>query len=309
MNILLITTGGTIASVIGDGYIGVTSTGRLSVLEKYREIDKSVSFEVLSPINILSENIGVSDYKAIIDTFMNIDMKPYDGIIVTHGSDTLSYTSAMLGLLFSDIEKPIALVAADKPLQDEKSNGMDNFIAAVEIIRKGMNSVFVPYRNCDGVVYIHKATQILESSEFSDDFYSVKKPYAVFKNGEITLSDTSCEKDLTLKLKDADLSFRKKVMQIHPYPDIDYDRFDINSVKAVIHRSYHAGSVCCTDDSKSSVLSLIKRCKKANVPFYICGMKSKETDYQSLTLAKENGAKIMYDVSPACLYMKLMLEG
>lgn len=308
MKILLFTTGGTIASVIDDGVIDVKPQGKLLVLDKYAEIDKETEFEVMSPVNILSENVKLSDYKAIIEAFKEIDFDLYDGVIVTHGSDTLAYTSAMISLLYADVNKPVAIVAADKSLQDESSNGMDNFTAGIELIKQGLNGVYVPYRNGDGVTYIHYGQKLLESSVLSDDFYSVDGAFATFENGEIKKLNSG-ERLYSIDIKKADLSFSKKIMQIMPCPDFDYSRIDVKGLDAVLHRTYHAGSVCVNKEGSRCITHLIERCKAEDVPLYICGLKSGKANYYSMSSILSMGVKPLYDMSPACAYMKLMMEG
>ncbi len=308
MKILLITTGGTIASVIHSGVIDVTQHARLLVLEKYRAIDDKTQFDVISPVNILSENVRVSDYKAIVKAINNTDVKAYDGIIITHGSDTLAYTSALIGLLYEKLDIPIALVASDKPLEDERSNGMDNFICAVEIIKAKMCGVYVPYKNADGVMYIHYATNLLQSQMLSDDFYSVGGAYAVYEDGCISKSSYAKERP-KIDVDKADLNFNRTILQVSPYPALDYSRFDIDGLWAVLHTTYHAGTMCADKDDDTSVLSLIRRCKQKGVPFYVCGVYSGKSDYKSLDTVIGEGAIVLYDMSPACAYMKLLLEG
>lgn len=309
MKILLVTTGGTIASIIDDGVIDVSPQGKLLVLKKYREIDSDTQFEVVSPVNILSENITADDYKIIAKTMLSIDYDKYDGVIVTHGSDTLAYTSAMLGLLLSDIEKPVCVVAADKSLQDEKSNGMDNFVCAVQIVKSRKSGVFVPYRNADMVTYVHYALELFESSVLSDDFYSVGGACGEYKDNVLRFYDKQYEAE-TLKDKNKiDLSFSKKIIQVCPYPLLDYSRIDIEGADAVIHRTYHAGSVCANENDNTSVFSLVSRCQKANIPFYICGLTKGKDNYSSMNMTLKSNVIVLFGMSPACAFMKIMLEG
>ncbi len=309
MKILLVTTGGTIASIIDDGVIDVSPQGKLLVLKKYREIDNDTQFEIMSPVNILSENITADDYKIIAKTMLSIDYDKYDGVIVTHGSDTLAYTSAMLGLLLSDIEKPVCVVAADKSLQDEKSNGMDNFVAAVQVIKAQKNGVFVPYRNADMVTYIHIGTKLFESSVLSDDFYSVGGACGEYKDNVLRFYHKQYEAERLSYKSNIDLSFSKKIIQVCPYPLLDYSRIDIEGADAVIHRTYHAGSMCVNNDKNTSVLSLVARCKDKNIPFFICGLTSGKDNYFSMSSILKREVNVLFDMSPACAYMKVMLEG
>ena len=307
MKILLLTTGGTIASVIDDGVIDVTDSGRLLVLKKYKELDSDTQFDICSPINILSENICNDDYVAIAKTVLDIDFENYDGVIITHGSDTLAYTSALVGLLLCDTQIPVCLVAADKALEDERSNGMDNFIAAVKLIKTGAKGVFVPYRNSDNKVHIHYATKLFQSGILSDDFYSLGEEYSVFENGIFTKS-THSETE-RLDTSEIDLSFSKKIIQIMPYPQLDYTRIDTDGADAVLHHTYHAGSVCVNENKHLCALSFMNRCKEKNIPFYICGLKKDKSNYDSMSQVLENGAVPLFDMAPACAYMKIMLEG
>ena len=309
MKILLFTTGGTIASIIDDGVIDVKPQGKLLVLNKYAEIDLHTEFEVVSPVNILSENVKLSDYKAIIEAFKEIYFDLYDGVIVTHGSDTLAYTSAMLSLLYADINKPVAIVSADKSLQDSNSNGMDNFIAGVEIVKQRLNGVYVPYINGDGTIYIHYGQKLLESSVLSDDFYSVGGAFATFENGEIKKLGGGEQTLCSIDIQKADLSFSKKIMQVVPYPDLDYSRIDISGLDCVLHRTYHAGSVCANHEGSRCITTLINRCKAENVPIYICGLKRGKANYYSMSSILDKGVIPLFDMSPACVYMKLMMEG
>ncbi len=309
MKILLFTTGGTIASIIDDGVIDVKPQGKLLLLNKYAQIDKETDFTVLSPINILSENVRLSDYKTIVEEFKSVDFSPYDGIIVTHGSDTLAYTSALLGLLFSGINKPVCVVAADKSLQDKNSNGMDNFIAGIEVIKRGIKGVFVPYRNSNGVTYVHHAQHLFESDTLSDDFYSLGGAFAAYKDGEFKVIEKKESNFYTIDVEKADLSFSKKIMQVMPYPDLDYSRIDVSGLDAVLHRTYHAGSVSISEDKGRDISVLIEKCESENVPLYISGLKSGKANYYSMSSILDKGVKPLYDMAPACAYMKLMLEG
>lgn len=313
MKILLVTTGGTIGSVTKDNVIGVAEKSCALIVNKFKEKypqDKTV-FDVISPVNILSENMSKSVWEKIANTLLSADLSAYDGVIVTHGSDTLAYTASLLGLVLGE-SVPVAVVAADKPLDDEKSNGVANFTCAVDIIKNGTNGVFVPYRNCDGVTYIHYGVKLRESDVLSDDFFSVDTPFAVYDNGSILVLDKSTSKKLPqipdgVFTKHTPLKLDTDVLQILQYPSIDFNRYDIHNIPAVMLRLYHAGTACAEGEHDRCVQSLMKRCAQSGADLYLCSAKSGKSDYSSAYLLKSSGARVLYDVSPACAYMKLML--
>ena len=112
-NILLVLTGGTIGSVNNNGIIGTQKTG-CRILEMTEKYLSDFHFDVKQPLNILSENIDVRHWEKLLNFIYSQDISEYDGIIITHGSDTLSYSSAMLGIMLNGLKIPVAITAADK---------------------------------------------------------------------------------------------------------------------------------------------------------------------------------------------------
>lgn len=136
--ILVIGTGGTIGSVKDDN-IHLDSPFKILDYMNYDDVE----FECVSPFTVLSENMSLELWKQLADYIGSIDFSKYKGIIVLHGSDTLSFTGALLANLFYD--KPIVLVASDKPLEDKTANGFKNFENAFKYIQKGISKVYISY--------------------------------------------------------------------------------------------------------------------------------------------------------------------
>ena len=150
MKILLIMTGGTIGSAFDGGSIDVRPDGRSAVVDRYTAEHSDVLFDTVNPLNILSERVSADDFNILAKALYDIDDSNYDGVIVTAGSDTLAYLSAFVGLVLGGCALPVMIVAANKILTAPDSNGYENFCCAVELIKKGLRGVFVPYRNSDG---------------------------------------------------------------------------------------------------------------------------------------------------------------
>lgn len=164
--ILLVATGGTIACIRDEN---IHLDKPFKILD-YVNIE-NVQFDCASPFTILSENMDFAHWKLLIDYINNIDFTAYEGVIVLHGSDTLRFTGALLANAFSD--KPIVLVASDKPLEDETANGFLNFQSAVEGIVNGMDCVHISY---DGI-YSLKPYNELKNPCFSPKNILVISPY------------------------------------------------------------------------------------------------------------------------------------
>lgn len=189
MKICVIFTGGTIGSTLRDGYVNVNSKCSSVLLNQYPHI----CFEEKHPVSMLSENVSVEDLRKIIIAIRDAIEVGYDGIIVTHGTDTLCFTANVLSQVFANSPIPIALVSALLPLEDPKTNGFANFQGAVEFIRSfnecrqkvdlfseageskragNAPRVFVSFKNGEEECRIHDAAYLLEAEEVTGYMYS-----------------------------------------------------------------------------------------------------------------------------------------
>lgn len=106
-----------------------------------------MEFVTASPLTILSENLLPDDWKTIADCVRKRLTPDMAGVVITHGTDTLGYSAAALSFMLAGLPVPVALVSANLPLEDPRSNGTANFLAAVDFIRtEKLPGVFVFYR-------------------------------------------------------------------------------------------------------------------------------------------------------------------
>ena len=142
-NILMLGTGGTIASVpSADGLIpALDGSAMLQLVPELEEICTITCKEIL---NLDSSNLEPSHWqliaKAIAAEYAN-----YDGFVITHGTDTMAYTAAALSQMLHNCQKPVVLTGAQLPIQAEGSDAPANvyhaFLAATSPL-KGVALVF-----------------------------------------------------------------------------------------------------------------------------------------------------------------------
>lgn len=298
MKLLVITTGGTIGSSFDGQSVNVNPDCSTPVIEMYQKENTDAFFEVVSPLNILSESVEAKDLETLWMTLSKVDFSQYQGVILTCGSDTLAYLSAFVGLLF--FHRPIALVCANKILTAPDSNGYENFSAAVKILLSGFSEVFVPYRNSDGVMYIHSATE-LRQADFADDFYSLYQPYAVY-DGTIRERGDFVSHSVKEGIFTAEnpLRLQEKVKVISPYPLLDYGSIDVSDCKAALHLTYHSGTL---DSDKAKALME----KAGDTTVYLAPLKKGAKPYRTTADMLSLGMEPLYDISPECAYIKLLL--
>lgn len=298
MKLLILTTGGTIGSTF-DG-TAVDVAGACPAAEQYKTAHPDDGIEGRRVTDILSEEIALSDFERLAQAIYAVDTKVYGGVILTCGSDTLAYIAAFVGLLCADFDIPVMIVAANRVLSDPASNGYVNFDCAAELIRAGVRGVLVPYRNTDGVLYVHEATA-LRQADYGDDFLSLYgDAYAVF-DGALRERRAYRPERIPAGVFSPNNppGFTKKVLLIHPYPGMDYAAIHTEGYDAVLHAVYHSGTL----DAKS----YCAWAKSLQNPAYLCSLRSGQKPYRTTLSALGTGMRALYDTSPECAYMKLLL--
>ena len=143
-NILMIGTGGTIASEMGvDGL--TPELGPEQLLHYVPAISKLCHVECLSLFNLDSTNIRPEHWSAITRTLED-NYDRYDGFVISHGTDTMAYTAAALSYMVQGAKKPIIMTGAQKPINydstDSKMNLLDAFTCACSDELSGVAIVF-----------------------------------------------------------------------------------------------------------------------------------------------------------------------
>ena len=176
----IIHTGGTILSEAdSEGILSPAAGGISSAIRgilSYLSNKTFGGFEITekNPYSILSENLVPENWEQLITCIYE---EPESPIIITHGTDTLSWTAAFLAQILRNYKYPVFLIAANHPFDHSDSNGPDNLNAALSVIKDGYPpGVYVPYKNPgDREVTIHKGEQIVASPDFADFFCSAKQ--------------------------------------------------------------------------------------------------------------------------------------
>ena len=103
-------------------------------------------YEALPVLRQLDCNIDTWQFDPIIDSSdMNAGVwirladligqqyDKYDGFVVLHGTDTMSYTASALSFLLEDLSKPVIITGSQLPLGMIRTDGRENIISAIEI--------------------------------------------------------------------------------------------------------------------------------------------------------------------------------
>ena len=317
-NILVLFTGGTIGSTAAAGTIDISGGTPFKLLQLFQQQTpnhQDIHFTTRQPLQILSENLAPPAWKILIAALEAEHIEQFDGVIITHGTDTLAYTAAVLNFYFNSLNVPMLLVSSDYPLDDSRANGLANFGCAVEfILQKIQSGVFVPYRNQQQQkTLVHKASRLTCSPQLTGDFYSVQGNYFIeFENNcfsNLPVSTPTDEEINTLTSPAISARFCSRILMIKPYPGLDYSFFNLELVDAVLHDLYHSGTACTSTQwgENHSLLSFIKRCNDKNIPVYLAPAMQSSDAYQSTRALLDLGAEMIWNMSIESAYIKLML--
>ena len=169
--ILLLTTGGTIASLEGaDGL----EPHRSDVME--RELNQLRTYYDITVRDVMcldSSNIRPQEWKLIAESVFD-QRTSYDGIVVSHGTDTMAYSASAVTFMLPNINVPVVFTGSQLPLADILSDGPDNLRTAFAMAASGKPGVYLAF---DRKVMLGCRAVKVRASGFSA-FESVNARYA-----------------------------------------------------------------------------------------------------------------------------------
>lgn len=142
--ILMLTTGGTIASVITP-YGLIPTLNSEELLSYLPKLEEDIQINTRELYSIDSTNTR-PEHWLLIAKAVEAEYENYDGFVICHGTDTMAYTASALSYLIQNSPKPIVLTGAQKPIgmeiTDAKSNLRDSILYAADDNSCGVQIVF-----------------------------------------------------------------------------------------------------------------------------------------------------------------------
>ena len=181
-NILLLTTGGTIACAPGGEGL---EPQRSEVME--RELNQLRTYYDITVRDIIcldSSNITPEEWQLIARSIFET-RDGFDGIVVSHGTDTMAYTASAVTFMLPGIDLPVVFTGSQLPLTDMLSDGPDNLRTAFAMAASGKPGVFLAF---DRKVMLGCRAVKVRASGFSA-FESVNASYvATVSNRGLTVN-------------------------------------------------------------------------------------------------------------------------
>lgn len=310
-SILLIYTGGTIGMMqdVRTGELKPFNfkalTKQIPELEKFDIELSSISFKHPIDSSNMHPRVWIELATIIKDNYAK-----YDGFVILHGSDTMSYTASALSFMLENLAKPIILTGSQLPIGIIRTDGKENLITAIEIAAAQKNNKPIVTEVCIYFEYkLHRGNRTYKyNSAHFDAFKSPNYPALAEAGVDIQYNQTALLKPSKKALAvHTQLENDIAVLKLFPglSKKITLSILNTADIKAVIMETFGAGNASTeewfiqalkTAIDKGIIIYNVTQCAEGKV---IQGMY--ETSSQLKKIGVVNGFDITFESAIAKL--------
>lgn len=268
-NILLIYTGGTI------GMIKHADTGALkafdfsNLLKQIPELKlldcqiQTISFEVPIDSSNMNPQYWIQIAEIIEENYDN-----FDGFVVLHGSDTMSYSASALSFMLENLTKPVIFTGSQLPIGDLRTDAKENLITSIQMASLHYHGkpvikevgLYFEYK-----LYRGNRTTKLNAEHF-EAFESMNYPDLAESGVHLKVSKEHLFKPNSRKKLVVHKKFENNIALIKIFPGISKPvmecMFSSPHIKGIILETYGAGNT--TTDTW--FIELLKKTIKNGIP-------------------------------------------
>jgi L-asparaginase len=311
--ILLLYTGGTI------GMVKDSLTGALKAFDFKKLLDNIPELHLLDceiatvslkePID--SSNMNIQHWQNIASLIEENYIK-YDGFVVLHGSDTMSYSASALSFMLENISKPVIFTGSQLPIGDLRTDAKENLITAIQIAslqEKGKPSIqevclYFEYKLYRG----NRTTKI--SAEHFNAFSSPNFPDLAESGVHLKVNKGVLLKNNNRKKVSFNKNFEENVLVLKLFPGISQSILsailEIPNLKGVVLETYGSGNApneeWFIEELKTAIINNIH---VVNVTQCTTG-EVNMGKYETSTKLKDIGVISGFDITTEAAITKLM---
>lgn len=228
-DVSFIATGGTIGTHVDYRTGGVYMIRKPEeIIATTPELENIVNIKVVhSPFTLASEDMNHTHWAQLAEIIAKELNKGRRGAIVTHGTDTLHFTSAALSFMLKNLSKPVAVVGAQRSPDRGSFDGRMNLICSGYFTghsKIGEVAIVMHATTNDDFCYAHRGTKVRKMhTSRRDAFRSINDmPLAkIWPNGKIEVMNNNHRIFDDEKKVVADTAFEPKVALVKAYPGSD----------------------------------------------------------------------------------------
>ncbi|WP_299271827.1 asparaginase [uncultured Psychroserpens sp.] len=312
-NILLVYTGGTI------GMIKNAETGALKAFDFKNLLKNIPELKLLDcDIETLSFNEPIDSsnmspkYWIQIAEIIESHYDRFDGFVVLHGSDTMSYSASALSFMFENLAKPIIFTGSQLPIGDLRTDAKENLITSIQMASLQKNGkpvikevgLYFEYKLYRG----NRTTKI--NAEHFEAFESLNYPHLAESGVHLKVEYDDLYKPNTRKKLVVHKQFETDIILIKMFPGISEAMlkplFECDDVKGIVIETYGAGNTT----TEMWFLNMLKKTTKRGIPIVnvtqCSGGSVLMGQYETSTQLKSLGVISGKDITTEAALAKLM---
>ncbi|MEM5794089.1 MAG: Glu-tRNA(Gln) amidotransferase subunit GatD [Candidatus Aenigmatarchaeota archaeon] len=316
--ISILGTGGTIASRVDYRTGGVyASFSPRDIVAQIPELKEIANIKVEQVMNIMSEDITPEKWVEIAKAVAKEINSGSKGVIVTHGTDTLHYTSAALSFMLKDLPCPVALVGSQRSSDRPSSDAVMNVSCAANFVANSdVAEVCIVMHGSinDDYCFAIRGTRARKMHASRRDAFKAINELPIAKiyweNRKIEILNQNYRKRSEKKVK-VDEKIERKVALIKCYPGLNPEIFDFyleKGYKGFVVEATGLGHVPTLGEN--SLLPKIEKAVSLGIPVVVASQclygRTHPTIYHNLRELLKRGAIFASDMLPEVAYVKLM---
>ncbi len=248
-SILMIYTGGTIGMKQDEKTMALVPVDISQIETEVPELKKfGYKIDTFSFDPVIDSSDITPDFWVKLCRIIKANYSRYDGFVVLHGTDTMSYTASALSFMLEDLAKPVVLTGSQLPVGMLRTDGKENIISSIEIAAAQDQEghpmvpevcVFFDSHLLRG----NRSTKV--NSEYFNAFRSPNWPPLAEAGVTIRYNRDIIRKPTVSPLKvQLDLDTRVSIVKIHPGMTPEVMRYLLcgTETRAVILETYGAGN-------------------------------------------------------------------
>ncbi len=259
-----------------------SSTGKLGysgeepdkedLLSSFNELDELVDIDIEDIVSLGSvsmkdsSNIDPTDWEIIAREVVNALNREYDGVLITHGTDSMHYTSAALSFMLKGCTKTVALTGSQIAVGREGSDAPKNVYDAAKVAAYGNFGICIVFGS-----KIIKGTRARKTSASDTDAFDSFCSPLLGSTKEIHISDPQNKRKMCNQIK-LDAKIESKVGYIKIFPGMKPEILDWyidRGYKGIIIEGLGAGHAN-TITNGLSFLPGVQRATESGIPVFMC---------------------------------------
>ncbi|MFH1055030.1 MAG: Glu-tRNA(Gln) amidotransferase subunit GatD [Candidatus Altiarchaeota archaeon] len=315
--VAILSTGGTISSRIDyqTGGVHASSTAD-KLLEMMPELSDIANIKVESVLNVMSEDMNPKLWVKIAEAVARELNSGASGVVVTHGTDTMHYSSAALSFLLRGLGKPVVLTGAQRSTDRGSADSFLNLYSSVTFASSDVAGVYLVMHGSmsDNFCLAHVGTKVRKMhTTRRDAFLSVNASPAarIHPDGRVDWLTHSLPKRSDSKVT-VDSRLDERVALVKVYPGMDPGVFDYymgKGVSGVVLEGTALGHVP-TNIKETSLLPAIEKMVGSGILVAMTTQclfgRVNPHVYSNLREVSLRGVVYCEDMLPETAYVKLM---